>query len=59
MGFLDDASKLLDEHDARVDEAIERAGDVVDQQTGDSYADQVDKVQDVAREQTGSGDTAG
>ena len=27
MGFLDDAEKLVDEHDEQVDAAIEKAGD--------------------------------
>jgi hypothetical protein len=58
MGFLDDAKKFADEHDEQVDQAIEKAGDLVDQQTGGKYADQVDKAQDVAEEKTGSGDTA-
>ena len=58
MGFLDDAKKFADEHDEQVDQAIEKAGDVVDQKTGGTYADQVDKAQDVAEEKTGSGDTA-
>ena len=58
MGFLDDAEKFIDQHDEQVDQAIEKAGDLVDQQTGGKYADQVDKAQDVAEEKTGSGDTA-
>ena len=58
MGFLDDAKKFADEHDEQVDQAIEKTGDLVDQQTGGKYVDQVDKAQDVAEEKTGSGDTA-
>lgn len=58
MGFLDDAKTFVDEHDEQVDQAIEKAGDVVDQETGGKYADQVDKAQNVAEEKTGSGDTA-
>ncbi|HEY3528153.1 MAG TPA: antitoxin [Nocardioides sp.] len=58
MGFLDDAKKFLDEHDDRVDQAIEKAGDLIDEKTGDKYADKVDKVQDIAEEKTGDGDTA-
>ena len=48
MGFLDDAKKLVDEHDEQVDDAIEKAGDLADDQTGGKYADQVDKAQDFA-----------
>jgi hypothetical protein len=57
MGFMDDAEKFLDQHDEQVDQAVEKGGDLVDRQTGGKYADQVDKVQDVAEEKTGSGDT--
>jgi hypothetical protein len=58
MGFLDDAKKFIDEHDDQVDQAIEKAGDMVDDKTGGRYAGQLDKAQDVAEEKTGDGDTA-
>jgi hypothetical protein len=58
MGFLDDAKKFIDEHDDKVDQAIEKAGDLVDDKTGGKFADKVDKVQDVAEQKTGDGDTA-
>ena len=58
MGFLDDAKKLVDEHDEQVDEAIEKAGDLADDKTGGKYADQIDQAQDFAEEKTGDGDTA-
>ena len=58
MGFLDDAEKLVGEHDQQVDAAIEKAGDLVDDKTGGNYADQIDKAQDFAEEKTGDGDTS-
>ena len=58
MGLLDEAKKLIGKHDKQVDQAIEKAGDMVDDKTGDKYADQVDKAQDLAEEKTGDGDTA-
>jgi hypothetical protein len=58
MGFLDKAKKLIGEHDDKVDQGIEKAGDAVDDKTGGKYAAQVDKVQDIAEEKTGDGDTA-
>jgi hypothetical protein len=58
MGFLDDAEKLVDQHDEQVDDAIEKAGDLADKQTGGKYSEQVDRAQDVAQEKTGDGDTA-
>jgi hypothetical protein len=58
MGFLDDAKKLVDDHDEQVDDAIEKAGDLADKQTGGAYADQADQAQDFAQVKTGAGDTA-
>ena len=58
MGFLDDAKKLVGEHDEQVDDAIEKAGDLADDKTGGKYAGQIDKAQDFAQEKTGDGDTA-
>ena len=58
MGFLDDAKKFADEHDEKVDAAIEKAGDLADERTGGKYASQIDKAQDLAEEKTGDGDTA-
>jgi MT0933-like antitoxin protein len=58
MGLLDDAKKFIHKNDDKVDQAIEKAGDLVDDKTGGKYADKVDKVQDIAEEKTGDGDTA-
>jgi hypothetical protein len=58
MGLLDEAKKLIGKHDKQVDQAIEKAGDAVDDKTGGTYAAQVDKAQDIAEEKTGDGDTA-
>jgi hypothetical protein len=58
MGFLDDAKNFIDEHDDQGDQAIEKAGDVIDDRTDGKYADKIDKAQDVAQEKTGDGDTA-
>jgi hypothetical protein len=58
MGFLDDAKNFIDDHDDQVDQAIEKAGDLVDDKTGGQYADKVDQVQEVAEGKTGDGDTA-
>lgn len=61
MGFLDDAMAkakgLIDKNDEKVDDAIEKAGDLVDDKTGDKYADQINKGQDLLQEKTGEGDT--
>lgn len=57
MGFMDKAKDFADKHDEQVDQGIEKAGDQVDQRTGDKYDSQVDKAQDAAQQRTGSGDT--
>ena len=52
MGFLDDAkekiSDLLDGNSDKVEEGIEKAGDVVDEKTDGQYEDKVDVAQDKA-----------
>ena len=57
MGFMDKAKDLASQHDEQVDQGIEKAGDQVDQRTGDKYSSQVDKAQDAAQQRTGAGDT--
>ncbi len=49
MGFLDKAKDLLSKNADKVDQAIEKAGDFVDDKTEGKYADTVDKVQDAAK----------
>lgn len=52
MGFLDDAKDkvkdLLDGHEDKVTDGIEKAGDLVDEKTGGKYEDKVDMAQDKA-----------
>ena len=57
MGFADKAKDFADKHDEQVDQGIEKAGDQVDQRTGDKYSSQVDKGVDAAQQRTGAGDT--
>ena len=57
MSFLDKAKDLADKHDEQVDQGLEKAGDQVDQRTGDKYSDQIDKGVDQAQARTGQGDT--
>ncbi|MDY6997464.1 MAG: antitoxin [Actinomycetota bacterium] len=63
MGFLDKAKDLLAKNSDKVDTAIDKAGDFVDQKTQGKYASQVDKVQDAAKKAVqdnaaGQGDTS-
>lgn len=49
MGFLDKAKHLLSQNADKVDTAIDKAGDIVDQKTQGKYAQHVDKAQDAAK----------
>ena len=49
MGFLDKIKDLASKNADKVETAIDKAGDVVDQKTQGKYASQVDKVQDAAK----------
>jgi len=61
MGMFDElkdkAEKAVEEHPEQVekfsDQAIERVGDLVDDKTGDKYADKVDQAQRAADEKIG------
>lgn len=56
-GFLDKAKDMADQHDDKVDEGLDKAGDFADQKTGGKYDSQIDKGVDAAQERTGDGDT--
>ena len=49
MGLVDKVKYLLSKNADKVDTAIDKAGDVVDQKTQGKYADKVDKVQEAAK----------
>jgi hypothetical protein len=49
MGFLDKAKDLLSKNADKVDTAIDKVGDVVDDKTRGKYASTIDKVQDAAK----------
>ena len=55
--FFDKVKDLADQHDDKVDAALEKVGDVADDKTGGKYSDHIDKGVDVAQERTGEGDT--
>ena len=57
MSFLDKAKDFADKHDEQVDQGLEKAGDQVDDRTGNKYSSQVDRGVDEAQQRTGSGDT--
>jgi hypothetical protein len=49
MAFLNKVKDLLAKNADKVDTAIDKAADIVDQKTQGRYADKVDKVQDAAK----------
>jgi hypothetical protein len=49
MGLLDKIKGLLSQNADKVDEAIDKAGDIVDDKTQGKYKDTVDKVQEAAK----------
>jgi uncharacterized protein YjbJ (UPF0337 family) len=53
MGFLDKAlgktKEVLSQNADKVEQAIDKAGDIIDQKTQGKYAGTVDKVQDAAK----------
>ena len=49
MSFLDKAKNLIAENADKVDAAIDKVGDIVDEKTGDKYQGVVDKAQEAAK----------
>lgn len=54
MGFLDKAKGLIAQNAEKIEEvagqAIDKAGDLVDEKTGGKFADVVDHAQDAAKD---------
>jgi flagellar hook-associated protein FlgK len=57
MSFLDKAKDLIDKHDDKVDQALEKIGEVVDKRTDGKYTKQIGRGVDEAQKRTGDGDT--
>lgn len=58
MGLMDKAKDLANKHGDKIDQAVEKAGDLVDAKTGGKYSDKVDQAQDFVQEKTGNDDSA-
>ncbi len=50
MGIFDKAKDALSEHSDKVDQGIDKAGDMVDEKTGGKYVGQVDQGQEFAKD---------
>jgi MT0933-like antitoxin protein len=46
--MMDEAKKFAGEHSDQVDEGLQKAGDVVDEKTGNRFGDQIDKGEQAA-----------
>jgi hypothetical protein len=55
-GFMDKAEDLADQHDDKVDQGLQKAGDIADEKTGGGHSEQIDRGVDTAQEHTGEGD---
>jgi len=49
MGFLDKAKEVLSENADKVEAAIDKAGDIIDEKTQGKFKEAVDKVQETAK----------
>lgn len=49
MSFLDKAKDLLSQNADKVEQAIDKAGDVIDEKTQGKYSGAVDKAQEAAK----------
>jgi hypothetical protein len=56
MGILDKAKDLLAQNADKVETAIDKAGEFVDEKTQGKYSDTIHKVQEQAKKVTGPGD---
>jgi hypothetical protein len=56
--FMDKAKDFADDHDDKVDQGLQRAGDKVDDRTGGKYTDKIEKGVDEAQRRTGDDDRA-
>jgi hypothetical protein len=58
MGFLDKAKEVLHENAEKVEQAIDKAGDFIDEKTQGKFSETVDKVQDAAKTAVDKGQEA-
>jgi flagellar hook-basal body complex protein FliE len=56
VGFLDNAKNLLAQNADKVETAIDKAGEFVDEMTQGKYADTIHKVQEEVKKATGPRD---
>jgi hypothetical protein len=52
MGLLDKAKALVRKHEDKVDDGIEKAGDLIDDKTKGKHTEKIDEVVDKAQDFT-------
>ena len=50
MGIFDKAKDAMSGQQDKVDAGVDKAGDMVDEKTGDKYTEQVDQGQEMAKD---------
>jgi hypothetical protein len=50
MGLLDKAKGLIGKNEEKVDDAIDKAAEIIDEKTGGKHEDKIDKVVDKAHD---------
>jgi MT0933-like antitoxin protein len=53
MGIFDKAKDTLSGQEDKVDAGVEKAGDMLDEKTGDKYTEHVDQGQEMAKDKLG------
>lgn len=53
-GLIDKGKQFAEQNPDKINDAIDKAGDLADEKTGGKYADKVDKAQDAAKKQLGT-----
>ncbi|MGI5950438.1 MAG: antitoxin [Brooklawnia sp.] len=53
MGLLDDLKAAADQHEDKVEQAIDKVGDLIDEKTGGAHAEKVDAAQDFLKDKIG------
>ncbi|WP_084082602.1 antitoxin [Corynebacterium freneyi] len=57
MGIFDKAKQFAEDNPDKVNQGIDKAGDLVDERTGGKHSEQVDKAQDAARKHLGGNES--
>ncbi|HEY5784235.1 MAG TPA: antitoxin [Microlunatus sp.] len=50
MGIFDKAKDLLNEHNDKVDQGIDKAAELIDQKTGGQHTEQIDQAAEQAKQ---------